>query len=38
MLVPIWILAGATVFFGLDADLTAGLAGKAAAVLLGGLR
>ncbi len=36
MLIPMWILAGATIFFGLDTDLTAGLASKAAAVLLGG--
>ena len=37
MLIPIWLLAGATIFFGLDTDLTAGLAGRAAAaVLLGG--
>lgn len=36
MLVPIWLLAGATVFFGLDAGVTTGIAGKAAALLLGG--
>ena len=36
MLVPIWLLAGATVFFGIDAGLTAGIAGKAAALLIGG--
>ena len=36
MLIPIWLLAGATVFFGLDADLTAGIAARAAAALLGG--
>ena len=36
MLVPIWLLAGATVFFGLDAGLTTGIAGKAAALLIGG--
>lgn len=36
MLVPIWLLAGATVFFGLDAGVTTGIAGKAAAALLGG--
>jgi multicomponent Na+:H+ antiporter subunit D len=35
MLVPMWVLAGATVVFGVDADLTAGIAAKAAAVLLG---
>ena len=38
MLIPIWLLAAATVYFGIDAELTAGLAGKAAAALLGGLR
>ena len=36
MLVPIWLLAAATVYFGLDANLTAGIAGKAAALLIGG--
>ncbi len=36
MLVPIWLLAGATVFFGLDTELTAGIAAKAAALLIGG--
>ena len=36
MLVPIWLLAGATVFFGLDANLTTGIAAKAATLLLGG--
>ncbi|MEX0852430.1 MAG: monovalent cation/H+ antiporter subunit D family protein, partial [Bauldia sp.] len=34
MLVSIWLLTGATVFLGLDADFTAGIAGRAAAVLL----
>ena len=36
MLVPIWLLTGATVFFGLDASLTTGIAAKAATLLLGG--
>ena len=36
MLVPIWLLAGAAIYFGLDTGLTAGIAGKAAALLLGG--
>jgi multicomponent Na+:H+ antiporter subunit D len=36
MLVPTWILAAATVWFGIDTTLTAGLAGRAAALLLGG--
>jgi multicomponent Na+:H+ antiporter subunit D len=35
MLIPIWLLAAATVYFGLDASLTAGIAGKAAALLIG---
>jgi len=35
MLIPMWLLAGATVFFGIDANLTAGIAAKAAAALLG---
>jgi multicomponent Na+:H+ antiporter subunit D len=38
MLVPIWILTVATVFFGLDTEMTAGIAGKAAEALLAGLR
>lgn len=36
MLVPIWVLAAATVWFGNDTSLTAGLAGRAAEVLIGG--
>ena len=38
MLIPTWILAGATVYFGIDTDLTAGLAERAALVLMGGIR
>ena len=38
MLVPTLILAAATVFFGLDTDLTVGLATRAADALLSGLR
>jgi multicomponent Na+:H+ antiporter subunit D len=38
MLAPIWILAVSTVFFGLDTEMTAGLAGRAAEALLAGLR
>jgi multicomponent Na+:H+ antiporter subunit D len=38
MLVPIWLLAAATIFFGLDTNLTAGIAQQAAVVLIGGLR
>jgi hypothetical protein len=33
--VPIWILAGATLWFGIFTTSTAGVAGKAAALLLG---
>lgn len=36
MLLPTWILIGATVYFGLDAQLTAGVARSAAEYLLGG--
>jgi multicomponent Na+:H+ antiporter subunit D len=36
MLVPLLVLAGATVYFGFQTDLSAGVAGKAAAILLGG--
>jgi multicomponent Na+:H+ antiporter subunit D len=35
MLVPIWILLAANVYFGIDATLTAGIASRAAGVLLG---
>lgn len=35
LLVPIWILAGATLWFGIFTTSTAGVAGKAAALLLG---
>jgi multicomponent Na+:H+ antiporter subunit D len=37
LLVPIWLLAGATIVFGVDANFVAGVAGEAAAVLLKGL-
>jgi multicomponent Na+:H+ antiporter subunit D len=36
MLVPILLLAAATVYFGIDTRATAGIAGKAASLLLGG--
>ncbi len=36
MLIPTWILIGATIYFGLDTDLTAGVANRAAQYLLGG--
>lgn len=35
MLLPIWVLAAATVYFGIDTTLTAGMAERAAVVLLG---
>jgi len=35
MLLPIWVLAAATVYFGIDTTLTAGLAERAAIVLIG---
>jgi multicomponent Na+:H+ antiporter subunit D len=38
VLLPLLILAAATVYFGLDTGLTAGLAGQAAQSLLGGVR
>jgi multicomponent Na+:H+ antiporter subunit D len=36
MLVPTWILIGASVYFGIDTDLTVGVAQHAASVLMGG--
>ena len=36
MLIPILLLAAATIWFGIDTQWTAGIAGKAAAILLGG--
>ncbi len=38
MLIPIWVLTAATVFFGLDAGAVSDVAGQAAATLLGGLK
>jgi multicomponent Na+:H+ antiporter subunit D len=38
MLLPVLVLAAATVYFGFDTRLTAGVAGTAAQVLLGGLK
>jgi multicomponent Na+:H+ antiporter subunit D len=35
-LVPLWILAGLTIWFGIDASLAEGLASAGAAALLGG--
>ena len=36
MLVPTWILIGASVYFGINTDLTVGVARRAAEVLIGG--
>ena len=36
MLVPLWLLVIANVYFGVHTEVTVGLAGKAAAVLTGG--
>lgn len=38
MLLPLLLLAAATIYFGIDTRLTAGIAGEAARFLLGGLR
>jgi multicomponent Na+:H+ antiporter subunit D len=38
MLLPLLALAGATIYFGIDTEWTAGVAGTAAKALLGGLR
>lgn len=38
MLVPTWILAGACIAFGIDSEMTAGIAAQAADVLFAGLR
>jgi len=35
MLMPIWVLAGATIFFGVFTSLSVGLASAAARMLLG---
>jgi multicomponent Na+:H+ antiporter subunit D len=36
MLVPLWVMVIATIYFGIDADLTTSVAGRAAAALIGG--
>jgi multicomponent Na+:H+ antiporter subunit D len=38
MLLPLLLLAAATVYLGFDTEWTAGVAGKAASALLGGLK
>ena len=37
MLLPTWVLIGATIYFGLHTSLTAGVASKAAALLISGV-
>jgi len=36
MLVPTWILSGSSIYFGINTDLTVGVAKQAATVLFGG--
>jgi multicomponent Na+:H+ antiporter subunit D len=38
MLLPMMVLAAATIYFGIDTEWTAGIAGTAAKALIGGLR
>jgi hypothetical protein len=38
MLVPILVLALGSIYFGLDTELSAGIAGRVAETLLGGLK
>ena len=38
MAIPMIILAGATIYFGLDTSWSAGIADRAAQILIGGLR
>lgn len=38
MLIPTWVLIGVTIYFGIDTDLTLGVAGQAARDLVGGGR
>lgn len=38
MLLPIWVLTGATIYFGFFTKISAGIAGQAAELLLGGLK
>jgi multicomponent Na+:H+ antiporter subunit D len=35
MLIPVWLLIAANIYFGIDTDLTVGVASRAAGVLLG---
>ena len=36
MLIPLWIMAGASIYFGIDTDMTLGVAELAAEMLVGG--
>ena len=36
MLIPTWVLIGASIYFGIDTSLTVGVARQAAALLIGG--
>jgi multicomponent Na+:H+ antiporter subunit D len=36
MLIPTWVLIGASIYFGIDTSLTVGVARRAAVMLLGG--
>jgi multicomponent Na+:H+ antiporter subunit D len=36
MLIPTWVLIGASIYFGIDTTLTVGVARRAAALLIGG--
>jgi multicomponent Na+:H+ antiporter subunit D len=36
MLIPTWVLIAANIYFGIDTDLTVGVASRAAAILIGG--
>ena len=38
MLIPIWVLVLANIYFGIDTDLTVGMAQRATAALLGTVR
>jgi len=35
LLIPTWLLIGASIYFGIDTELTVGVAGNAAGILLG---
>ena len=37
MLIPVWVLIGASIYFGIDTSLTVGVARQAADMLLAGV-